>query len=115
MLRAKDLTVRNSELQYVHEEKTQLLEQNRELEKQLADLQVRCGGSDNTLSGTEGIATELQVGSQRSFVYTVKKGDTIWDIAALYNVNVKDLMRWNKLGPRSQIFPGDQLTIILQE
>lgn len=115
VLRTKDLTVRNSELQYVHEEKTQLLEQNRELEEQLADLQARCGGAENTLSGTEGITPELQAGSQRSFVYSVKKGDTIWDIATLYNVNVKDLMRWNNLGPRSQIFPGDQLTIILEE
>jgi len=52
---------------------------------------------------------------QRSFSYTVQKGDTIWDIAAKYQIHVNDFMRWNNLTPRSRIFPGDQLTIILEE
>jgi LysM repeat protein len=115
VLRTKDLTARNSELQYVNDEKLQLLEQNHQLEEQLAELQARCGESDKTLSGAEEVTSELQAGNQRSFIYIVKEGDTIWDIATFYSVNVKDLMRWNNLGPRSQIFPGDQLTVILEE
>ena len=52
---------------------------------------------------------------QQSFVYTVQKGDNLWTIAAHYRVQPEAIMRWNNLTPRSRIFPGDELTIILEE
>lgn len=98
-----------NELQRLREENYQLLERNQELE-------YLCPPETERLPSTlETSRTELERASQRSFAYTVKKGDTIWDIAALYNVDVNALMRWNNLSPRSRIFPGDQLLIILEE
>lgn len=114
-LRQQTLRVRHSELQYLQEENRQLIEQKSELEQQLIEIQNTCGDLHASSGGAETIEAEIQKGAQRSFVYTVKPGDTIWDIASLYNVEVKALMRWNKLGPRSQIFPGDELLIILNE
>ena len=105
LLRDKELSVQNSELQYLREENRSLTERNHKLEEQLTSAQSEGEGGDN-------VAVELEEGSQRSFLYTVKKGDTIWDIAELYDIDVKALMRWNNLTPRSRIFPGDQLTIL---
>ena len=56
-----------------------------------------------------------QTATQRSFIYTVRKGDNLWIIAARYRVEPEALMRWNNLTKSSRIFPGDQLTIILGE
>lgn len=113
-LSQKAATSRDSELQYLRDENVSLIEQNGILEKQLQELQEVCGSSLPSQEGAGALSSSNDE-SQRSFVYTVKKGDTIWDIATLYNVEVKELMRWNNLGPRSQIFPGDQLIIVLQE
>lgn len=108
LLRDKELSVQNSELQYLREENRSLTERNHKLEEQLTSTQSEGEGEDN-------VAVDLEEGSQRSFLYTVKKGDTIWDIAELYDIDVKALMRWNNLTPRSRIFPGDQLIIIIEE
>jgi len=115
LFRNKELTTQNSELQYLREENRRLTERNQELEQQLATLRSSPEETGKTALDAKNIDGELRAGSQRSFVYTVKKGDTIWDIANMYNVDVNALMRWNNLNPRSQIFPGDTLTIILKE
>lgn len=43
--------------------------------------------------------------------YTVKKGDTLWDIALLNDTNTKTLMKMNKL-TSPFIFPGQELKIM---
>ena len=106
----KILTTQHSELQYLRHENATLIERNRQLEEQL--VKFRGPDGDIHMPLIEGARPSV---NQRSFIYTVKKGDTIWDIATLYNVDIGDLMRWNNLGPRSQIFPGDQLVITLEE
>lgn len=106
----KILTTQHSELQYLRHDNASLVERNQQLEEQLAEFQAQGGRPQTSLA--EGVG---QPDDQRSFIYTVKKGDTIWDIATFYNVEVRDLMRWNNLGLRSQIFPGDQLVITLEE
>lgn len=98
-----------NELQRLREENYQLLERNQELEH-LCPSEM-----EHSPSPSKTPETELERANQRSFAYTVQKGDTIWDIASMYNVDVSDLMRWNNLSPRSRIFPGDQLLIILEE
>lgn len=103
----------HSELRYLREENQHLREQNQQLEQVCGTAEK---GSDNQQEENNlSKNTELEDASQRSFVYTVRKGDTIWDIAAMYSIDVNALLRWNNLTPQSRIFPGDQLTIILEE
>jgi membrane-bound lytic murein transglycosylase D len=47
-------------------------------------------------------------------MYRVKDGDTLWDISKSFNVSVQDLKRFNGLGKRSKIRPGDQLVLGFQ-
>lgn len=46
-----------------------------------------------------------------AIVYTVKPGDTLWDIARAHNVTVSALRRTNGLDRRAAIHPGDRLRI----
>ncbi|MCK9401205.1 MAG: LysM peptidoglycan-binding domain-containing protein [Bacteroidales bacterium] len=46
------------------------------------------------------------------FYYTVKKGDTLWDIAQQYKgVSVDDIKRWNNMGNSSKLQVGQKLKI----
>jgi membrane-bound lytic murein transglycosylase D len=47
-------------------------------------------------------------------MYRVKDGDTLWDISKSFNVSIHDLKRFNGLGKRSMIRPGDQLVLGFQ-
>jgi membrane-bound lytic murein transglycosylase D len=44
-------------------------------------------------------------------LYTIKKGDSLWEIARAHNVTIKDLARWNNISTRSRLYPGDKLKI----
>ena len=100
-------------LRYLRQENHSFAERLQELEQQCgAALPEEAARQDDIPSPEESVS---EVATERSFVYHVKRGDTIWDIAAMYRVEVQSLMRWNDLTPRSRIFPGDQLTIILEE
>ncbi|MBC8205272.1 LysM peptidoglycan-binding domain-containing protein [bacterium] len=46
-------------------------------------------------------------------IYTVKKGDTLWNIALEFGVRVSDLKRINNIDGTTVIRPGDQLIIPL--
>jgi hypothetical protein len=102
------------ELRYLRQENHSFAERIQELELQCGAASTEEGISSNSLSTEENLP-EAAPATERSFVYHVKRGDTIWDIAAIYQVDVESLMRWNNLTSRSRIFPGDQLTIILEE
>lgn len=43
--------------------------------------------------------------------HTIKNGDTLFGIANRYGVQLADLMRWNKLTPRSVIRPGARIKV----
>lgn len=47
--------------------------------------------------------------------YTVKPGDTLWDIGRRYQVGTRDIMNWNNLGENHILRPGDQLTLMVPE
>ncbi|MDP4529969.1 LysM peptidoglycan-binding domain-containing protein [Alkalimonas delamerensis] len=44
--------------------------------------------------------------------YTVKAGDTLWDISRAHQVSVANLARWNGMTARDPIRPGQQLVIV---
>ncbi|MBI3811843.1 MAG: transglycosylase SLT domain-containing protein [Nitrospirae bacterium] len=47
-------------------------------------------------------------------LYRVKDGDTLWDISKSFNVSIHDLKKYNGMGKRSMIRPGDQLVLGFQ-
>lgn len=44
--------------------------------------------------------------------YTVRKGDTLWEIAKKYKTTVNELVRLNKIKNPNLIFPGQKLKIL---
>ncbi|MBU0911938.1 MAG: LysM peptidoglycan-binding domain-containing protein [Gammaproteobacteria bacterium] len=42
--------------------------------------------------------------------YTVRSGDNLWEIGQKLKVSSEQLMKWNKLSPKSQLKPGQTLT-----
>jgi len=54
-------------------------------------------------------------GDNKIIYYTVKKGDTLWDIAQQYNgVSVRDIQRLNNLKNSSRLQPGQKLKIAVK-
>ncbi len=50
-------------------------------------------------------------GSGNQYIYTVRRGDSLWIIGRRYNVSIKDLISWNGINTRSVIRPGQKLTL----
>jgi membrane-bound lytic murein transglycosylase D len=50
-------------------------------------------------------------GDTKKVNYKVRRGDSLWKIAARYNVPLKDLMSWNGLKSNSILRPGDRLVV----
>ena len=57
--------------------------------------------------------TTPQKGDKQS--YTVKQGDSWWDIAQLYKVSVEKLTTWNNKSPNDYLQPGQKLVVWSQE
>ena len=43
--------------------------------------------------------------------YTVRRGDTLFSIAQRFDVELDDLLRWNKLSSKKHLHPGDKVSI----
>ena len=54
---------------------------------------------------------EADTGSDGWLSYRIEKGENLTMIANLYDLQVADLVRWNKLSSPSRIFPGKELLI----
>lgn len=49
--------------------------------------------------------------SGKTQVYTVKQGDTIWNVGKRFSVSGKDIADWNRLAPTKPLVLGQKLTI----
>jgi membrane-bound lytic murein transglycosylase D len=52
-----------------------------------------------------------KTGNGEKFVYTIKRGDNLWDIGRTYGISVKQLCNWNGLSKRSILRPGQKLAV----
>ena len=70
------------------------------------DLNSEAGGSNELLStpGNENTG-------RGEIVYTVRRGDTLWDIARFHGTSINEIKRWNNLRSSNLIRPGDRLTV----
>lgn len=58
--------------------------------------------------------TKPKRGPFKEIIYTVHKGDTLWEIAQQFNLNVREIKRWNNLRG-NLIHPGDRLRLWIEE
>lgn len=49
----------------------------------------------------------------KKVTYIVKLGDTVWSVAKRFNVAFNELLDWNQLSKRSELRPGDIITVYL--
>jgi membrane-bound lytic murein transglycosylase D len=55
------------------------------------------------------------VGDGQRYVYTIKRGDNLWDIGRHYGISVKQLCAWNDISSKSILRPGKKLEIWVEE
>jgi membrane-bound lytic murein transglycosylase D len=69
--------------------------------------------SDNSKAENENKVSETSKNQNGQIVYyTVKQGDTLWEIAQRYpGTSYSDILKWNGLSRNSSIVPGQQLKI----
>jgi membrane-bound lytic murein transglycosylase D len=77
------------------------------------DVAVASATDAPVTAGTAGTSKSQSATAERQYVYyTVKKGDTLWDIAQQYKgVSVEDIKKWNNLGSSSKLQVGQKLKI----
>jgi LysM repeat protein len=56
-------------------------------------------------------ATSVAGGGAGPVVHTVRRGDTLWEIAVLYRTTVQSLCELNRISRSSTIHPGTRLTV----
>jgi len=54
-------------------------------------------------------------GDGQRYVYTIRRGDNLWDIGRHYGISVKQLCAWNGLSSKSILRPGGKLEIWVEK
>ncbi|MEX1220865.1 MAG: LysM peptidoglycan-binding domain-containing protein [Idiomarina sp.] len=60
-------------------------------------------------------ATQANPKGKHRVDYQVDAGDTLWDISREYDVNLRQLAKWNGMAPTDMLRPGQKLAIWLSE
>ena len=55
------------------------------------------------------------VGDGKEFIYTVKRGDSLWEIGKHFGVSVKQLTDWNGISRNRHLHPGQKLSLWFAE
>lgn len=58
-------------------------------------------------------ASDDEIKQPRKLTYTIKSGDTLGKIAAIYNVSVKQIMQWNKIKDETSLRPAQELILLV--
>ena len=58
-----------------------------------------------------GLATGVNAPSKSQVSYQVKRGDSLYNIARRFQVEIHDILAWNDLGQQQVIHPGQNLTL----
>lgn len=56
-----------------------------------------------------------KTGDGQRYVYTVQRGDNLWDIGRNYGVSVGQMTRWNGISSSSILRPGQKLVVWVKE
>jgi membrane-bound lytic murein transglycosylase D len=56
-----------------------------------------------------------RTGDGKQYIYSVKRGDNLWDISRQYGISVKQLTRWNGISSKSLLKPGQKLTVWVKQ
>jgi len=59
--------------------------------------------------------TALASDSPRSVNYTIRSGDSLWTISKKFNVTIAQVRKWNSLGNKVILQPGQDLQIFVDE
>ena len=54
-------------------------------------------------------------GDGKRYIYSVKRGDNLWDIGRHYGISVRQLTQWNGISRKSLLRPGQKLTVWVKE
>ncbi len=49
------------------------------------------------------------------YVYTIKRGDTLWDIGRQYGISIRQMCQWNGIQPGTILRPGQKIEIFIQQ
>jgi len=72
------------------------------------------GAASGTTSGTPAASSPLQQSTPNpdgSIIHVVQEGQTLWTIAAIYKMDINELLTINNMYPTSLIRPGQKITI----
>ena len=56
-----------------------------------------------------------RTGDGTRYTYSVKRGDTLWDIGRHYGISVRQLCAWNGISSRSILRPGKKLVVWIND
>jgi membrane-bound lytic murein transglycosylase D len=69
------------------------------------------GTSRQTGAATVLAAMGETMSGGETMTYTVRRGDTLYDIARRFSVSVSQLLNWNNLSKRDSLMPGQRLVM----
>ncbi len=79
---------------------------------------ARSSASNNSSSGANNSSAPVVIPvmaatpmADGSIIHTVKEGQALWNIAAIYNISITDLLTLNGLTENSFIHPGDKMLV----
>lgn len=56
-----------------------------------------------------------KTGDGKRYIYSVKRGDNLWDIGRHYGISVSQLTQWNGISKKSLLKPGQKLTVWVKQ